>query len=395
MSESSEAIALAHTPPKLFISFSANAEDVILHRLFGGRTDGFYVDVGAAHPTFENDTKALYDQGWSGINIEPNPGLFLELQSGRPRDRNLQVALSDEAGTIDYWEVVGTGLSTCDADEAQRARTKGFEVRQIPVTCTTLAAVLAEAGASAIDLLKIDVEGFELRVLLGNDWSRYRPSVIVAEATYPETPIRRADRIRPLLEQQGYDFAYFDGLNDFFVDRGFPVPADVFRPTNVFDRVVHHTVISLREHVANLERDRNAKDEYVEVLLSQIGGLERERDSLRAEASALRSEREALCAEVTGLHIRSAREREEAARAIESANLQGERVLALRRELELATRAEASLHRLLAERDSSLSHALAEIDKVRSELGATYASKSWRATSPLRDLSGLISRVRH
>ena len=45
-----------------FISYSLNFEDVILHRLFPVSQTGFYVDVGAGHPRFENDMyRALSD----------------------------------------------------------------------------------------------------------------------------------------------------------------------------------------------------------------------------------------------------------------------------------------------------------------------------------------------
>ena len=81
-----------------FISYSLNREDVLLNRLFESKYSGFFVDVGAAHPVFENDTKALSDRGWTGINIEPNVSLYRELVAQRPNDRNLNVAVSDHSG---------------------------------------------------------------------------------------------------------------------------------------------------------------------------------------------------------------------------------------------------------------------------------------------------------
>ena len=54
-----------------FVSYAQNFEDVLLHRVFGGQETGFYVDVGAYHPVDGSVTKAFYDLGWSGINLEP------------------------------------------------------------------------------------------------------------------------------------------------------------------------------------------------------------------------------------------------------------------------------------------------------------------------------------
>src|SRR6516165_11674567 len=83
-----------------FVSYSLNFEDVILHRLFSGIEKGFYIDVGAGHPRFENDTFSLYQRGWHGINIEPNQHFYAALVEARPRDINLEVALSDTSAGV-------------------------------------------------------------------------------------------------------------------------------------------------------------------------------------------------------------------------------------------------------------------------------------------------------
>lgn len=233
-------------------SYSANFEDVILHRIFAGRSSGFYVDVGAGHPVFENDTKLLYDLGWSGINVEPNPEFYRLLEAERPRDTNFCLALSDGAEELTYYEVVGTGLSTCDAELARKAEEGGHTTVRHRMPGSTLKALLDKSAPTSIEFLKVDVEGFEERVLAGNDWGKYRPSVILLEATYPETPIRRPTTIRADLEGRGYRWRYFDGLNDFYVADEFSVAGDVFdRPPNVFDKFKLREVV---EATASFEK---------------------------------------------------------------------------------------------------------------------------------------------
>lgn len=56
-----------------FISYAQNYEDVMLWRALKHIANGFYIDVGAAWPDKHSVTKAFYDRGWRGINIEPNP----------------------------------------------------------------------------------------------------------------------------------------------------------------------------------------------------------------------------------------------------------------------------------------------------------------------------------
>src|SRR5579863_744930 len=74
------------------VSYAQNGEDVLLGRAFGWQTDGFYIDVGANHPVNDSVTKAFYDRGWRGINIEPGR-VFEKLAAMRPRDVNLPIAL--------------------------------------------------------------------------------------------------------------------------------------------------------------------------------------------------------------------------------------------------------------------------------------------------------------
>ena len=59
------------------------------------------------------------------------------------------------------------------------------------VPVTTLRALCENHAPAAIDFLKIDVEGAERDVLIGGDWLRFRPKVIVLEALTPVTMARR------------------------------------------------------------------------------------------------------------------------------------------------------------------------------------------------------------
>jgi FkbM family methyltransferase len=267
-------VAASLTPPlhqSFFTSYSANFEDVILNRIFGKKPNGFYVDIGAAHPMFENDTKLFYDRGWTGINVEPNPNFFELLAAERPRDRNFCLAVTESASDIDFYEVVGTGLSTCDEKQAEIARRKGHRIVKRSVTSATLGSILDQVAPPAIDFMKIDVEGFEQQVLSGNDWSKYRPSVISIEVTYPESPTRRLTTIRDYLEKLGYNWRYFDGLNDFYVAGEFELDGDVFdRPPNVFDGFKLRATVDLEQQVANLSDFRRQTEEYAQELAAAL-----------------------------------------------------------------------------------------------------------------------------
>ena len=50
-------------------SYSGGAQDLIINYFFKDKKKGVYIDVGCYHPYNGNNTKLLYDRGWSGINI--------------------------------------------------------------------------------------------------------------------------------------------------------------------------------------------------------------------------------------------------------------------------------------------------------------------------------------
>ncbi|HUX70817.1 MAG TPA: FkbM family methyltransferase, partial [Cellulomonadaceae bacterium] len=82
-----------------FVSYAQNGEDVILWRTLGNRGSCVYVDVGAFHPTYDSVTRALYERGWRGVNIEPQPDRLAAFEAERPEDVNLSLAIGDEDGT--------------------------------------------------------------------------------------------------------------------------------------------------------------------------------------------------------------------------------------------------------------------------------------------------------
>lgn len=202
------------------ISYAGNREDVLLNRVFGAQERGFYVDVGAGHPLQFSVTKHFYDRGWSGINVEPVRRHFDELQKDRERDLNLNVALADAEGSAVLYEFPAqySGWTTVSEQEALRHLEDDqvqYTERRVPVT--TLRAVCEQYVTGEIDFLSVDVEGLERQVLLGGDFGRWRPRVCVVEATAPATSIPTHEKWEEILLESGYRFAYFDGLNRFYV----------------------------------------------------------------------------------------------------------------------------------------------------------------------------------
>ncbi|MFO0928003.1 MAG: FkbM family methyltransferase [Gemmataceae bacterium] len=222
--------------PKPMISYAQNREDVLLERAFAEVEHGFYVDVGANDPEICSLTRHFYEHGWRGLNIEP-AAIFHKLQATRPRDINLNVAVSTEPGTMELYEFpAANGLTTLEAnhDHLPADLRAGMVTRTVPVR--PLRDLLAEVQPPTIDFLSVDVEGHERQVLLSNDWGRWRPRVVVVEATQPLTTTSVHDRWEPILLAADYQFAIFDGLNRYYVRREDSHLGEILAtPVNVFD----------------------------------------------------------------------------------------------------------------------------------------------------------------
>lgn len=200
-------------PESPFVSYAQHGEDVILWRAFGGRTDGTYVDVGAYDPTADSVTRALYERGWHGVNIEPGPGRIDSFEDARPRDVNLAIAIGDEDGTATLTIPDLPGWSSLLPED--RTGVDPATARHVEVPVRRLDTLLPELGIEHVDVLKIDVEGNEPAVVRGLLGGPVRPTVCVVEGVAPGVGRIAGDEAVALLVEVGYRHCLFDGLNHY------------------------------------------------------------------------------------------------------------------------------------------------------------------------------------
>ncbi len=248
------------------VSYAQNFEDVMLWRALGSIPNGFYIDVGASDPSDFSVTRAFSEHGWHGINVEPTPEAFARLQAARPGDINLQVALSAEPGRVTFYECADHTLSSLDPAIAARNRADGRDVIEREIEVMTLAELCREHAPADVHFLKIDVEGAEDQVLAGADFTRCRPWILVIEATLPLTQTLAHHVWEAALLESGYRFAWFDGLNRFYIAaerwellaRFFEVPPNVFDGFRLFDPSggLHRAeMVALRDNIESLNAE--------------------------------------------------------------------------------------------------------------------------------------------
>lgn len=162
-------------PTSGIISYAQNREDILLWRALRDLPEGFYIDVGAEDPTQNSVTRAFYERGWHGINVEPVQGHFDKLCDERPRDITIQVAIGDRVGLSTLYEFPDTGLSTLVEEVATRHQSKGLRYVERSVPIVTLTSLWENFVKGEVHFLKIDVEDYEPQVLGGMTLQRFRP----------------------------------------------------------------------------------------------------------------------------------------------------------------------------------------------------------------------------
>lgn len=265
-----------------FISYAQNNEDVLLWRALRHVEGGFYIDVGANGPVEDSVTKAFYDAGWCGINIEPMPLMHQALLEARPRDLNLALAAGAAKGELTLYDIPSVnGWASAEPAVAAAHRADGLEVAELTVPVQTLATICTEHVKGEIHFLKIDVEGFEGEVLRGMDFARWRPWVLVVEATLPNSRVSAHEGWEPLVTGQRYRFVWFDGLNRYYVAEEHAELAAAFGvQPNFFDDFVTYRQHEALAGVDYLTEALRQTEAYVATLTAALHESQARADSL-------------------------------------------------------------------------------------------------------------------
>jgi len=369
-------------PELPFVTYAQNCEDVLLWRALKHVEKGFYIDVGAQDPINDSVTKAFYERGWHGINIEPVERWYQRLVVDRPHDVNLRVAVSSSPGTVKLFEVQESGLSTVEEDLARRHAASGFVLREQVVDCMTLDKICADHGVGTVHFLKIDCEGAEKATLEGISLTDVRPWIVLLEATEPNSTVPTWQAWEYLLTGRGYTYVFFDGLNRYYLAVEHEDLASAFTaPANILDGARRIVEVNAERRIDQL---RTTIDELSgaatnAALRAERDGLLAERDRLAAERDGLVTERDGLVTERDGLAAerdRLAAERDRLAAERDGLVTERDGLAAERGALVV------ECDRLTSERNNTQAH-----------LSALLRSHSWRVTRPLRAISLLLRRL--
>ncbi|AWN43798.1 FkbM family methyltransferase [Methylobacterium durans] len=164
----------------------------------GAKEGGVLVEVGAARPNYLSISESFRALGWKIIAVEPNP-VFCE-EHRKLGHEILQYACSDHdedeaefyivksidavymGGEVSYESWSSLGIRDRYAEVVKTVEDK-TEVEPVRVKLRKLDTIMREHAPEVgeIDVLAIDVEGWEVEVLRGFSLDRYRPKVAIIE----------------------------------------------------------------------------------------------------------------------------------------------------------------------------------------------------------------------
>jgi FkbM family methyltransferase len=341
---------------------------VILWRALKQVKGGFYIDIGAQEPVVDSVSLAFYEQGWRGVHVEPIAHYADSLRAARPDEQVVEAAIGRQAGTIPFYEIVDTGLSTGDEAIAREHEQDGRVPKRIEVACVPLSSILDSHKDRDIHWLKIDVEGMEGQVIASWSPSSARPWIVLVESTKPKSSEPTFASWEPELIALGYEFVYFDGVNRFYVSLHHPELKSSFGAgPNLFDSFV---LSPSAPFCSKLNADLIALRQQLTKCAEEAAPFSQSLDTARAEGAA----QGAAFARATNVW-------ESLSAGLTGEIAQKNRALAAR-EAEITR-----LNQRTAEMDAWGQAALAREVALKQQLTALSGSTSWRVAAPLRFVS--------
>ena len=159
-----------------------NIASIIYDKFYKGKRDGIFVECGAIDGVKNNHCLVLQkNHNWVGFNFEPNKYSFKLLEVNRPKDMNINKALSKIDGTTSFFLPKGKYNNKINGGGTLNENLRDDIVEIFNIDTIKFSTFISEYGVSKIDLMILDVEGHELDVLKGFKGSNVLPDIMVIE----------------------------------------------------------------------------------------------------------------------------------------------------------------------------------------------------------------------
>ena len=204
------------------------------------------LDVGAHRGKVAEQLAALYHPAFLGL-VEPLPEMVALLQQKKlaPQQQVFSCALGREEGWTTLQVLAyppSSSLLEVNPESASRFQRPMDKVDTIRVPMHTLDTIFEQCGLQHLDLLKIDVQGYEMEVFHGGVDSLKKTGVIVAEVSFFEHYIGQPlfEQVYHFLHDLGFELRSTFGYT--YDLRGLPLQCDaVFINRALVSSQVAHT----------------------------------------------------------------------------------------------------------------------------------------------------------
>lgn len=200
----------------------------IFENYFTNKREGISIECGAFDGITESCTFFLEQNlGWNCINIEASPLIFEMLEVNRPNSLNFNLGLGEEEKILSFNHVIhpihgqkfGNGSFNHKANHKSLLISEKCTFEEHSVMCTTYENLIDNLMSDfslekEIDLLVLDVEGFELEVIKGMMNSKYLPKVFCVEFTHVGL-----EQLKQLLNNLNYEFDLYKDSNAYFIKK--------------------------------------------------------------------------------------------------------------------------------------------------------------------------------
>jgi FkbM family methyltransferase len=192
--------------------FSQYAEDIIMLDILKkkGIHRPSYIDIGAHHPIFGNNTYLFYRAGGDGVLVEPNPEMCRIAEKKRPRDTVVNAGAGARDGEADFYMFSQSTRSTFSKEQAREWEfTSGQKPTVEKKRIISLDSIFRDyCTGGAPDIVSIDAEGLDAEIIGGLSW-KARPKIFCIESD---------GALDALMKQHGYELKARIFQNSIFAD---------------------------------------------------------------------------------------------------------------------------------------------------------------------------------
>lgn len=186
------------------VSYSHRGEDIVIYNLLTyslNIKEINYLDIGCSDPVHYSNTYYFYRKGHRGVCVDPRKILKTKFRKKRKLDSFLNLAISNENGTRNFFEFDLELISTLDIKEKEMYEEMGYKLKKTyPVNTKSINSIMNEHfNNKELHLLDLDTEGHDFSIIKSIDFEIFKPYVICVEVVNPKTG-EHLDDVREIIE---------------------------------------------------------------------------------------------------------------------------------------------------------------------------------------------------